>query len=172
MRRVVLVFGLIAGAIMAAMTLLATVFREQIGFDRSALVGYTSMVLAFLMVYFGIRQYREQLGGSIGFGRACGAGLLIVAVATVCYVATWEIVYKQLMPDFTTRYSSYVVQKTKASGASPAEVAKVQKQMDDFAAMYKNPVARLSLTFLEPLPVGVLMTLIAAGILRRKTARA
>ena len=172
MKRVVLVFGLIAGAVMAAMLVLATIFRNEIGFDRSALVGYTSMVMAFLMVFFGIRQYRDNSGGAISFGRACGVGLLIVAVATVCYVASWEFVYTKMMPDFTAQYTAYAIQKAKASGASEAKVAAVKKQMGDFATMYKNPVTRWSLTFLEPLPVGVLMTLIAAGVLRRKSTSA
>ena len=94
MRRIVLTYGLIAGAVMGGMLLLALPFQEQIGFDRGAIVGYTSMVLAFLMVYFGVRSYRDTVaGGSIGFGQAFLVGLGITLVATAVYVATWQVVY-------------------------------------------------------------------------------
>jgi hypothetical protein len=91
MRRIVLTFGLIAGAILSVMMLVAMVFKDQIGFDRAAVIGYTTMVLAFLMVFAGVKSYRDNMaGGSVTFGRAFKVGLLITLVATVCYVATWE----------------------------------------------------------------------------------
>ena len=71
MRKIVLTFGLISGAILAALMIVAMLFQDQIGFDRGAIVGYTSMVLAFLMVYFGVRSYRDTVrDGRIRFGRA------------------------------------------------------------------------------------------------------
>ena len=96
-----LTFGLIAGAILSAMMLIALPFQEQIGFDKGAIIGYTTMVLAFLMVFVGVRSYRDNVaGGRVTFGRAFKVGLLITAVASVCYVTTWELVYYQLAPDF------------------------------------------------------------------------
>src|SRR3970282_2978701 len=96
MRKIVLTFGLIAGAILSAMMLFTLPFQDQIGFDKGAIIGYTTMVLAFLMVFFGVRSYRENVaGGSVTFGRAVKVGLMITAGATVCYVGTWELVFFQ-----------------------------------------------------------------------------
>jgi hypothetical protein len=105
MQRIVLTFGLIGGALLAAMMLATVPFQDQIGFDRGAIVGYTTMVLAFLMVYFGVRSYREVVGGGVvTFGRAFQVGLLISLVITVCYVATWQVLYYGFVPDFLDSY--------------------------------------------------------------------
>jgi hypothetical protein len=172
MQKIVLTFGLIAGAIMALMMCLAMVFQDQIGFDRGAVVGYTSMVLAFLMVFFGVRSYRDNVaGGRVTFGRAFMVGLMITAVATVCYVATWELIYYKFMPDFGDKYAAYAIEKATKAGQSAAQIAAITKEMDQFKAVYSNPLVNIAYTFLEPLPVGLLFTLITAGVLSRKRKR-
>ncbi|MFI5244520.1 MAG: DUF4199 domain-containing protein, partial [Gemmatimonadales bacterium] len=81
MRKIVLTFGLIAGGILSAMMLLTLPFQDRIGFDKGEVIGYTTMVLAFLMVYFGVRSYRDNVaGGIVTFGRALMVGLMITAV--------------------------------------------------------------------------------------------
>lgn len=169
MRKIVLTFGLIAGAILSAMMLLTLPFQDQIGFDKGAIIGYTTMVLAFLMVFFGVRSYRDTVaGGIVTFGRAFKVGLMITAVASVCYVATWELIYYRLAPDFGDKYAAYSVEQAKKSGATDAQIATKTKQMSEFKEMYKNPLVNIALTMLEPLPVGVLFTLVAAFVLSRK----
>ncbi|HEV7839630.1 MAG TPA: DUF4199 domain-containing protein [Gemmatimonadaceae bacterium] len=171
MQRVVLTFGLIAGAILSIMMLVTVPFMDRIGFDKGAIIGYTTMVLAFLMTFFGIRSYRENVaGGTISFGRAFGLGLMITVVATVCYVITWEVIYYKIMPDFGDKYTAYAVEQTRKSGATQAQIDAKQKEMMAFKESYRNPVINASYTFLEPLPVGLLLTLISAALLRRKTA--
>ena len=169
MRKIVLTFGLIAGAILSAMMLITLPFMDRIGFDKGAIIGYTTMVLAFLMVFFGVKSYRDNVvGGSVTFGRAFKVGLMITAVASVCYVATWELIYYRLAPDFADRYAAYTVDKARQSGATDAQIAEKTKQMTEFKAMYRNPLVNIALTLLEPLPVGILFTLVTAGVLRRK----
>jgi len=169
MKRIVLTFGLISGAISATLMLATVPFHDQIGFDRGMFVGYTSMVLSFLLVFFGIRSYRETVGnGEISFLRAFSVGILITMITCVCYVATWEIVASRLMPDFIDKYSNYAVAKMQASGASVAQVEAKRQEMAHFAQLYANPFFRIAMTFLEPFPVGLLITLVSALILRRK----
>jgi uncharacterized membrane protein (DUF485 family) len=169
MRRIVLTFGLIAGAILSAMMLITLPFQDQIGFDKAAIIGYTTMVLAFLMVFVGVKSYRDKVaGGSVTFGRAFKVGLLITAVATVCYDATWQLVYYRLAADFVDKYAAYSVEKAKRSGATDAEIAAQTKKMTAFKEMYRNPLANIALTLLEPLPVGIVFTLVTAGVLSRK----
>src|SRR4051812_11193280 len=100
MKKIVFTFGLIAGAVLSGMMLLTLPFQDKIGFDRGAVIGYTTMVLAFLLIFFGVRSYRDTVGaGSISFGRAFSVGALIAFIASACYVATWEFIYFKITPD-------------------------------------------------------------------------
>lgn len=169
MRKIVLTYGLIAGSIMAGALLVSVLFRDAIGFDRGALLGYTSMVCAFLLVYFGIRTYRDQSsGGRVSFGRAVVVGLAITGVASLCYVAAWELMYYKLTPDFPEQYAEYTLEKSRIAGATEAELAAEAKELADFAELYKNPLVNVLITLIEPLPLGVLFTLVSAGILSRQ----
>lgn len=166
-------FGLIAGAILSATLLITLPFQQQIGFDKGAYIGYTSMVLAFLMVFFGVRAVREQHGGSaLSFGQAFKVGLLITLVATVCYVVTWEFIYFQIAPDFAAQYTSYALERLQESGASPAVIAEKTRQYAQYQEMYGNLWFNVAVTTLEPLPVGLLFTLVSAWIHSRKAPQA
>ena len=127
------------------------------------------MVLAFLMVFFGVKSYRDNVaGGSVTFGRAFKVGLLITAVASVCYVATWQVIYYKFAPDFVDKYAAYAVEKARKAGATDAQIAEKKQEMAEFKEMYRNPLVNIALTLLEPLPVGLLFTLVTAGVLSRK----
>jgi Protein of unknown function (DUF4199) len=168
MQRIVLTFGLVGGAVIAVMMALTLPFQDQIGFDRGVVVGYTTMVLAFLMVYFGVRSYRDTAaGGTLTFGRAFRVGLLISLVITVCYVVTWQVMYYGFMPDFLDKYTAYALEKARLGGASEAQLAQQAKDLAEFAVMYRNPLVNIAYTFLEPLPVGLVFTLVTAGVLGR-----
>jgi hypothetical protein len=172
MRRIVLVFGLIAGALLSVMMLATMPFMDRIGFDKGLLVGYTSMVLAFLCIFFGIRSYRENVGnGAISFPRALSIGVLITVVASLCYVATWQLIYFKLTPDFMDKYAAYVLQTDREKGATDAAILKRQQELQEFKQKYQNPIFNAAVTIMEPLPVGLVMALVSAGILRRKARR-
>ena len=171
MKRIVLTFGLISGALLSGMMLVMMQFIDRIGMDHGMVIGYTMMVLAFLLVFFGIRSYRENVGdGRISFGRALGVGLLIMTICCICYVVTWEIVYFTFMHDFSDKYAAYIIEKARAAGASAEEIARQTEEMRKFKTMYNNVFYNAAFTFLEPLPVGVPMTLISAAILRKRRA--
>ena len=173
MKRTVLVFGLIAGAILSLSMLLVLPFQDAIGFDRGAVVGYTSMVLAFLLIFFGVRSYRDNVaGGAVRFGRAFAVGALIGVVASACYVATWEVIYYGgLVPDFSSKYQAHVLERARAEGESEAALARRKAEMDEFAKLYENPAANVAITFLEPLPVALVVALVSAGVLSRRRRR-
>lgn len=169
MKKIVLTFGLIAGVILSVLMIATIPIMDRIGFDYALVVGYSTMVLAFLLVFFGIRSYRENVGGGqISFGRAFSVGILIVLVASILYVLTWEILYFNFIPDFFDKYANYLVEKSRAAGASAEEIAAQTKQMNDMKVMYNNPFLNAAFTLMEPLPVGLVMTLISAALLRRK----
>ena len=173
MKRTVLVFGTISGVILSVLMFATIPFAERIGYDKAQVIGYTTMVLSFLMVFFGIRSYRENVGGgSISFGRAFAIGSLIMLIGCVFYVVSWEIIYFTILPDFADKYAKYVVEQAQASGKSAAEVEALRQQVKSFKPLLDNPLTNAAITMLEPLPVGLLMTLISSAILRKKTVSA
>ena len=162
-------FGLIAGAILSV-TMVATMpFADRIGFDRMMWVGYTNMIVAFLMVFFGIRSYRDNAaGGSITFGRGFKLGIAITLIASLCYVLTWEVLNYTVSSDFMEKYSAHMMEKERAAGATEAVLAAKRAEMEKFAELYKNPLFNAGMTFMEVFPVGLLATIVSAGILRRR----
>jgi Protein of unknown function (DUF4199) len=169
MRKIVLTFGLIGGAMLAVMMLITVPFADRIGFDKGAYIGYTTMVLAFLMVFFGVQSYRDNVaGGTVTFARALQVGLLISLLITACYVATWQVMYYGFMPDFLDNYAAYALEKARRSGATPDQIAAKAKEMREFGEMYKSPLVNIAFTLLEPLPVAVVFTLVTAGVVSRK----
>ena len=169
MKKTVLKFGLISGVLASAMMAGTLPFADKIG--HSLLVGYATIVASFLLVYFGIRSYRNNVGGGkISFGRAFAVGICITLITCVFYVATWEIIYFFYMPDFMVKYSAAVIEKMRAAGATPAAIQAKTLELQKAAENYKNPLVNVAMTFIEPFPVGLLITLISAAVLRRKAS--
>jgi len=174
MRKVTLTYGLLAGAIISVFMLFGMVLWENgaITFDNSELIGYGSMVIALSMIFFGIKSYRDNYqNGMIKFVKGLQVGALITLVASLMYAVTWETYYRtntEVQTSFMDKYADHSLNKMKAKGASPAEIAQKAKEMTDMGEMYKNPVIRFGITLLEILPVGILITLICAAVLRRK----
>jgi hypothetical protein len=168
MRKTIVVFGLISGAVSSAMLLLTVPFMERIGFDRGEVLGYTTIVASFLLVYFGIRSYRDRVaGGTMTFGRGFTVGILITLVSSACYVATWEFIYFRLNPGFADQYAAHAIERARASGASQQEIEATTRQLEQFKVQYQNPLINTAITFMEPFPIGLVVTLISAAILRR-----
>jgi len=169
MKKTVLTFGLISGLIVSVLMGGTLILADKIGLGHSMAVGYTMMVASFLLIYFGIRSYRDNtLAGQISFGRAFACGILISLIATVCYVAMWEILYFNFMPHFMDSYFAAEIQKVQLAGLDPATTAAKVADIQHSQQLYQNPFVNMAYTFLEPLPVGLIITLISAALLRRK----
>lgn len=171
MLRTVLTFGLISGGVLAALTatIVPMCLNGTMDFENSEILGYTTMALSFLAVFFGIRSYRQNvMGGTITFGKAFKVGILITLVTCSVYVAGWEIVYWNFVPDFGDKYAAKMMEKMEKSGASAEKVAAEKAKMASFQKLYKNPLFNVGITFLEVFPMGLVMTLIASGALRKK----
>lgn len=171
MKKTVLVFGTIAGVILLAYLaiLMPLCLNGTIGFEGTQVIGYSAMVSSFLLVFFGIRSYRDRVaGGTISFGKAFKVGILITLVACAFYVGTWLVYFYAFAPDFFEVYTRYTLEKMEAQGASAAEIEATRAKMTGFAPLYRNPFINAAVTFLEPFPVGLVVTLVSAAILRRK----
>lgn len=176
MKKNILVYGLIAGAIVSTLMLASVNYfsycEGNVDYSTSMVIGYASMLLAFSLVYVGIRNYRNKYnGGVISFGKAFKIGILIALIASTVYVVAWLIAYYFFIPDFMDKYSSHMLAELKAGGASQAEIDAETKEMANFARMYQNPFFNAMMTYAEILPVGLVVTLISSLILKRKTAK-
>src|SRR3984893_7408465 len=169
MKKTIITFGLISGVVSSLMMAATVPFAGRISFDKGLIVGYTGIVLSFLLVFFGIRSYRDNYGnGQITFSKAFAVGISITLISCICYVVTWEIIYFNFLPDFMDKYGAHVIEKTKASGASAAAVQAEVGQVKKYKEMYANPLLNVAMTFIEPFPIGLVITLASAAVLRRK----
>ena len=167
MKKIILVNGLIGGIIVSAV--MATAVASGYSGAGGMIIGYASMLIAFSLIFVGIKNYRDKYNdGFISFGKAFKIGILITLIASTLYVATWLIEYFFFIPDFGDKYAAEMVDKLKASGASQLELDKKAKEMADFASMYKNPFFNALITYTEILPVGLIVTIISALILKKK----
>jgi Protein of unknown function (DUF4199) len=169
MKKTVLTFGLIAGVIISVLMGGSLLLADKIGSGHSMAIGYTIMVASFLLIYFGIRSYRDNdLAGQISFGRAFACGILITLVTTVCYVAMWEVLYFNFMPHFMDGYFAAQIHQVQSSGLDSATIAAQVAAIQRSAQLYQNPFVNMAYTFIEPFPVGLIITLVSAALLRRK----
>ena len=171
MKKIILVYGLFAGAIVGTMLMITMPLYESgtLHFENGEWLGYTTMVVALSLVFFGIKSYRDHHSGrKITFWSGLKVGLLITLVASLIYALSWEITYSTMKGDFLKQMNEKSMEKMKKEGASAVSLQETQKQMDDFAAMYRNPVFRFAITLMEIAPVGIVISLLSAGLLRRK----
>ena len=169
MKKTVLTFGLISGVMISVLMGGNLLIANRIGSGHSMVLGYTTMVASFLLVYFGIRSYRDNtLAGEISFGRAFACGILIALITCVFYVAMWEIIFFNFIPHFMDGYFAAQIHKVQAAGLDPATTAAQVAAIERSQRLYQNPLVNMAYTFMEPLPVGLIMTLISAAVLRRK----
>lgn len=176
MKKNILVYGLIAGVLISTFMLISMNYishcEGSVNYNTSMLVGYASMIVAFSLVFVGIRNYRNNYnGGVITFGRAFGIGLMIVLIASTMYVAAWMVDYFVFMPDFMDKFALKAVEDLRASGATQVEIDAKQLEMQELAERYKQPFFFIMITYMEILPVGILVTIISSLILRTKNKK-
>ena len=176
MKKNIIVYGLIGGIVVTTLMLFnvhSLSYRDgKFDYDRGLVIGYATMLIAFSLVYVGIRNYRDKYnGGVISFGKAFKIGIMMVLIASTIYVIAWLIDYYFFSTDFMEKYAAAMLDKLKASGASQIEIDKETKEMASFVRMSKNPLFTAMMTYVEILPVGLIVTLISSLILKRKTAK-
>lgn len=164
--RYVLVYGLIAGAIVISV-ISATIVFDVPNHLQSEWFGYLVMLVALSLIFVGVKRYRDvERGGVIKFLPAFAVGLGIAVVAGLVYVAGWETYLANTRTDFMAEYARNMVDGLRARGASAAELAKAQADMDWAMEVYRHPLQRMAITFCEIFPVGLIVALVSAVLLR------
>jgi len=173
MKKNILIYGLISGVIVSALMAVNVSMCVKSGdFESSILVGYASMLIAFSMIFVGIKNYRDKYnGGVIGFGKAFKVGLFMTLIASTIFVIVWLIEEHFFFSDFMERYTAHEISKLQSSGISATELTSEIKKLEQAKEWYNNPALKILMTYAEILPVGLVVTLISSVILKRKTSK-
>ncbi|NOT36651.1 MAG: DUF4199 domain-containing protein [Saprospiraceae bacterium] len=170
MKKIILTYGLISGALISIFMLVSmSIAKGKQSMGSSEIIGYSAMVIVFSLIFFGIRSYKNQNPEiSLSFGKAFKIGFLIALIGSTCYVLSWIIFQKFYMPDFMETYAQSIIESLKEKGASESEIQRQTESMNKAKEMYKNPFFMTAITYAEILPLGLIISLISAAILRNR----
>lgn len=171
MKKIILINGLIAGALVSLMLLITQyIFRANgTTLDYGMLIGFSTMIISLSLIFVAVKTYRDRhQNGVITFGKAFQIGILIAVIASFMYATTWEIYFNTAGSDFVEWYTKAQMDKLVQEGASEAAIAEMKTSLDSMATIYQNPLMRFSMTLMEIFPVGLIITLLSAGLLRKK----
>lgn len=170
MKKLIWTYGLIGGLISTIGYLITTTGEMDAHHMKYGMIyGFASMIIAFSLMFIAIKTFRDkQNGGTITFGRAFLMGLWMALITSTIYVAVWLIALYNFHPDFAEKYTGFQMEQMKAEGATAQELAVQAVKNAEFVEQYKNPVVVILYTFMEILPIGLLIALIAAAILKKK----
>ena len=171
MKKAIITYGVIAGLITGGL-MLATMplfVNGTIETENGLWIGYTGIVIALSLVFFGVKSFRDnQAGGKITFGKGFLIGLGITLIASLFYVIAWEITFFHSGEWFMKQWSTGELDKLKSGGATEAELQVAKQKWDEFSQLYQNPLIRFGMTLMEIFPVGILIALLSAALLRKK----
>lgn len=173
MHKKALLFGGLVGAAMSISFMLSIDLMTQadgtMDFSKGELIGYSSMLLSLVLVFLGIRSYKNSISPQpLSFGRALGLGTYLVAVASTIYALVWMWYYANYAQNFMTEYSAYVIECAAQEGATATELAAKEAEMASMSSLYENPLVRFGMTFMEYFPIGFVGALIGSAILRTR----
>ncbi len=162
-----LIYGGLSGAVLGLFIAVIGMLHERFAWVSTLAFGYSVMLVAMSFVFVGVKRYRDvEGGGVIRFWRALGLGLLIALIGAIAYVLIWELYLAATHYRFMDDYIAKMLRDAHSSGKSAAEIAKMSVEMDSMRTMYANPLFRLPMTFVEVAPVGLLVALVSAALLR------
>jgi hypothetical protein len=167
MLRKILSHGALAGLIVGIPLFGLTVaMKGHPPLKYGVLLGYLTMLIALSTVFVAIKRQRDEDGGGvIRFWPALALGLGISLVASVFYVLAWEAALAVTGMDFAGDYAKALVAQQEAKGLSADALARFKAEMELFKQQYASPLYRIPMTLAEIFPVGVLVSLVSAGLL-------
>lgn len=173
MKKIVLVNGLIAAAIIAGVSL-AFLWNQgpDSNHSQAEWLGYLVMLAGLAFIFVAVKQHRDNnLGGVITFGQGFKVGLLVTLIAAIVYVLAWEWYYQNAGQGFIENYQQVMLEQYHADGVSENELAEIRKEMNEFAALYEKFYIRILITMLEILPVGMVVSMVAALLLKTRNIK-
>ena len=170
MKKTIIICGLIGGLISVGWFVLSEqLFSNHMSIETRTYFGYATMIVGLSVIFVAVKNYRDNYNdGIISFGKALRIGLLITLIASTVYVAVWMIDFKWFIPDYFDKFKLQVLADMKANGATAARIKEKTTEINGYIKIYKNPLYNALFTYMEIVPVGIVISLIAALILKRK----
>lgn len=161
------IYGGLAAVVLAMFIAVIGLLQDRVAWVATMTFGLSVMLVAMSFVFVGMKRYRDvESGGVIRFRRALGVGLLIALIAAIAYVLMWEVYLALTDYRFMNDYIARLIRDAQASGKSASEIATLTAELEPYREMYANPLLRLPMTFSEIAPVGVLVAIVSAALLR------
>lgn len=166
MKKIIWIYGLVIGSIVSTHTIIMmNMVVNNKAYGSNDLVGYAALIAMFSIIFFGVRQYRNQYcEGIISFGRAFKVGAWIALIGSTMYVLFGLGYYYLFLPEFLDAYIRHVLDNC----TSPQELAAKTTEMNNFREMYKNPLFAILISYMEVLPLGLIVALVSALILKNR----
>ncbi len=173
MKKIALIYGSISGLLMVLMFVISFYLMDRgILKEHSELFGYATMIIVLSLIFFGIKSFRDKhSSGAITFWKGLKVGLAIASIASFFYATGWEVYYNGVpgvKENFMNKYTDSLIAKMKQEGTAQEKIDAKIKEMESMKEMYKNPFIRYGMTLAEIFPVGLVIALISAGVLRKK----
>lgn len=168
MKKFTLLLSLAGGVFVSIFMVILVNYCDTQHAVTNMLITYTAMIVAFSVIFVAIKKERDNNGGVITFGKALRIGLTITLITSTIYTVVWLVDFYVFMPDFIDKYTDHIIQQLKASHLSPRVLKEKIDQANRDKAMYNSPIGQILEPYMEILPVGILVSLIAALILKRK----
>lgn len=167
MQKIAITYGILSGTITIATLILALVVSDGGSFLSSELFGYLTMLVALSMIFIGIKRYRDQeLGGVIRFLPAFAMGLAIAVIAGLVYTLVWELYSISTDYAFIDSYVNGAIEAKRAAGLTGDRLAQEIAALEAMRTNYGKFYIRMPMTFLEIFPVGLVIALLSAALLR------
>ncbi len=173
MGKIALIYGVISGLVLVASFGFTIPNEGEIDFKRGETVGMVVMVVSLGLILFAIRAYRKALDTSVfSFGQGFRVGILTTLIASIIYVGGWMIFFESVGDNFTTQYKEYYItqigsNETLTDEEKEIQISEFENGVDEYT---KNAGTRMLMTFTEIFPIGFLITIISALLLRKKGA--
>jgi hypothetical protein len=162
MKRTIFVFGSISGVLVGIFLVALTTWGSTS--TSSEWLGYATMILALSLVYVGVRNFRDKYNdGLISFGKALRIGVGIMLIASTFYVGVWLVEFYCFLPDFMEKYAAAMVRHAKSSGLTGDALQKRLAEIESMRTGYRNPIRVILYSYLEILPVGIVISLLTAA---------
>jgi len=172
MKRTIIKYGLLSGAMAAVLMISTVLISMKMGLDAGALLGYIMLVISFMVIWFAMLSYKKSMGGArLSFGTCIKIGLAISVISSLFYVGAWLIAYYYMIPDFWGQYAKHAADIMRRDHKPESAITAMYAEYMKYKEWYKNPLINAAFTFTEPFPVGVIVTLISAGIMQIKSKK-
>ncbi len=167
MSKIAITYGILSGTITIMTLILGLMVSDGGSFLSSELFGYLTMLVALSMIFIGIKRYRDQeLGGVIRFLPAFATGLAIAIIAGIIYMLVWEFYLTSTDYAFIDSYVNSAIEAKKAAGLNGDQLAREIATLENLRTDYRTFYIRMPMTFLEIFPVGLVIALLSAALLR------